>query len=1051
MSRAEKGKPRGIIGLFSSHPTAANLLMAVMLILGVFSLSRMNTQLMPTFGIDWVLVAVEWSGASADDVDANIIQALEPELRYLDSVKKVVSVSVEGMAKISVEFMPGADMQLALSNVETAVDRVTTLPEDSETPRVSRAVRYDNIIRLLISGPYSEAALKVHAKRIRQDLLARGIDKVDLLGARDEEIWVEVEPATLRRLNLTLDDIAKRIAGASQDLPSGDTQGGPERQIRSLGMMRTATALKDVEVRALANGEKLYLRDIATVSEQFEEGGVTLRRNGKPAIELFVQRSLSADVLKIADKVEAYLEEVRPTLPSNLTIESYDIAADLIRGRIDLLLRNGVGGLFLVVAILFIFLNARVAFWVAAGIPISIMAAMGVMLATGQTINMVSLFGLIMAIGIVVDDAIVVGEHVATRYRDGLSGTDAAAAGARRMAVPVLASSLTTIAAFTPLLIISDIIGQIIQAIPLVVIAVIIASLFECFLVLPGHLGHSLNRPAGEPSRWRKWFRRNFDHFRDHGFRRLVTFCVRWRYATLASAVGALVLSIGLVIGGRVGFVFFPEPEADWLYANVSMVAGAPREQTVAMLEEIERALAVAETKMNGGEGDSVRLSVTKIGTSVGRHNTSKLNGDTIGGMVVELVATDERSFLSAEFIDVWRAEVRPIAGVETVTIVPQAGGPPGREVDIRLSGENAVALKAAAVEVKALLARYPGVSDVEDNLPYGKQEVILEVNTRGRALGFDTATVGRQVRNAFEGAIAMRFPRGDEEVLVRVQYPRGAIDAAALDELYLRGPQGAEVPLNEVVDRRDGQGFAVINREDGLRQLAIVAEVQSGLMTSNEILAALKRDGIDEIAERHGVNVRFAGKSEEQQQTFGDMFTGAMIGLAAIYIILAWVFGSYTRPLVVMSVIPMGFVGATLGHWFMGFDLTILSMVALIGLSGIVINDSIIMVTTIDERLGRGESRFEAIIAGAQDRLRAVILTSATTIGGLTPLIFETSLQAQFLIPMAITIVFGLMVATVLVLIVVPSLIAIQGDFHQLFLRYRPEAKKLSPAKSEM
>ena len=1044
MSKPSAAGGRGLIGVFSSHPTAANLLMLVMIILGVFSLSRMNTQFMPTFGIDWIRIGVEWPGASADDVDANIVRALEPELRYLDGVKKVVSVSVEGVSRISIEFTAGSDMQAALADVETAVNQVTTLPEDSETPRINRVVRYDNIIRLLISGPYSETALKSHAKRIREDLLARGIDKVDLIGARDEEIWVEVEPETLRRLNLTLDDIAKRIAGASQDLPSGDTQGGPEKKIRSLGMIRTAESMKDLEVRALANGEKLYLRDIAEVSERFEEGGISLRRNGNRAIELFVQRSFSADVLEIADKVDAYLEEIRPNLPANLTIETYDVAADLIRGRIDLLLRNGVGGLVLVVAILFIFLNVRVAFWVAAGIPISLLATMGVMLASGQTINMVSLFGLIMAIGIVVDDAIVVGEHVATRFRDGLSGPDAAAAGARRMAVPVLASSLTTIAAFTPLLVISDIIGQIIQAIPLVVISVIIASLFECFLVLPGHLGHSLS-VAAKPSRWRRWFRRNFDHFRDHHFRRVLTFCVGWRYATLAGALGALILSIGLVIGGRVGFVFFPSPEVDWLYANVTLVAGAPREQTVAMLDEIERALGVAEKKLNGGEPGLVKLSIAKIGTSVGRHDVSKIKGDNIGGLVVELIPTDRRSITSTDFIEAWRAEVRPMAGLETVTIVPQTGGPAGREVDVRLSGENAAALKAAAVEVKALLARYPGVSDIEDNLPYGKQEAILEVNTRGRAMGFDTAMVGRQVRNAFEGAIAKRFPRGDEEIVVRVQYPRGAIDAAALNQLYLRGPGGAEVPLEEIVDRRDARGFAIINRENGVRQVAVFAEVEQALMTSNEVLAALQRDGIEEIAARHGVALSFAGKREEQEQTFGDMFTGALIGLAAIYIILAWVFGSYGRPLVVMSIIPMGFVGATLGHYLMGYDLTILSMVALIGLSGIVINDSIILVTTIDERLGQGEDPIEAIVGGAQDRLRAVILTSATTIGGLTPLIFETSLQAQFLIPMAITIVFGLMVSTFLVLIVVPALIAIQADLGKLFGR----TGVLSPAGS--
>ena len=1040
--------PRGgVIDVFARHPTAANLLMALMIVLGLFAYGRLNTQFFPNINIDVIDVGVEWPGASAEDVDANIVLAIEPEVRFLDGVKRVRSRSIEGGANLTVEFEPGTDMLAALSDVKTAVDQVTTLPEDSERPKVRRIVRYETITRLLISGPFSEAALKSHAKRIRDELLARGVDKVDLAGARDEEIWVEVLPETLRRLDLTLGDVAARIAETSQDLPSGDTGGGSERQIRSLGLMTSAEALGGVEIRALATGEKIYLRDVAALNERFEDGGVTVRRRGQSAVELHVQRTANTDALVIADKVDAYIIELGARLPANLTVEQFDVRADMIRSRIDLLLRNGLGGLVLVVTVLFIFLNMRVAFWVAVGIPVALLATLAVMLASGQSINMISLFGLIMALGIIVDDAIVVGEHAEARHRAGMAPLEAAEAGANRMAAPVLSASLTTIAAFIPLLVIGDHIGEIITAIPFVVIAVIVASLVECFLVLPGHLKGALDRAGGRESAPRRWFNDRFERFRDGPYRRLIEACLRRRYVTLATALAALILSIGMVLGGKVGFVFFPSPEVDWIYANIELVAGSPRRDTVAMLDELERAIRAAEAKLAGAEGELAELSVGKVGTTAGRR-ASGLAGDHLGGLTVELAPTDQRAVSSAAFIAAWRAEVEALPGLKSLTIVAARGGPPGLDIDIRISCDDAAVLKAAAAEVKALLARYPGVSDIADDLPYGKQEAILEVNAQGRALGFNTQLVGRQVRDAFEGAIAKRFPRGDEEVLVRVQYPRGYIDAAALDNLYLRGPTGAEVPLAEVVDRRDARGFASIRREDGARQVAVTAEIDKRVTSNGIVLAALERDGLSAIAERHGVTTSLAGRAEEQDTTLGDMKIGALIGLATIYLILAWVFASYARPFVVMAVIPLGVVGAVIGHMVMGFDLTILSLIALIGLSGIVVNDSIILVTSIDDRLGAGEPLLEAITAGSQDRLRAVILTSATTIGGLTPLMFETSLQAQFLLPMAITIVFGLMMATLLVLIVVPALVAIQADVGRLFGRTAPAAG-VSPARS--
>ncbi|RME34647.1 MAG: efflux RND transporter permease subunit [Gammaproteobacteria bacterium] len=1039
----------GLIGIFARHATAANLVMALMMVTGLFALSQLNRQFFPDFAVDFITVSVEWPGASASDVDSNIVQAIEPEVRFLDGVKKVTSTSFEGMGSVAIEFHPGTDMQQALSDVESAVSQITTLPEDAEDPRIRRIQHYDTIGRVVVSGPYPESALKAIAKDMRDELLARGIAKVDLFGARDDELWVEVDPAMLRRLDLKLADIAARIREDSQDLPAGELEGGV-RQVRSLGLKKWAAEMGSVEVKSLPDGGKVYLHDIARISDTFEDSARVARRHGNPAIELRVLRASSADALEQADIMDRYLQEARALYPADLSIELYGKEARLIRERIEVLLENGASGLVLVLVVLFLFLSGRVAFWVAVGIPASLLATMGFMYLSGQSINMVSLFGLIMAIGIVVDDAIVVGEHAQARAATGIGPVEAAVTGATRMAAPVVSSTLTTIAAFIPLLVISGIIGEIISAIPLVVITVLMASLIECFLVLPGHLREALSPhddAAGNPFlRFRRSFDAAFARLRSGPFRRLVARAVAWRYTTVALALAAVILALGAIAGGRVGFQFFPTPESDVAFANVEMVPGTTREQTAAMLEEVDRALHQAAAELAGEDSGLVRMSLIKLGIHIDPEKSGGgTSTDNIGGLIAEFTPADQREVRMQALLDRWRALVRPRPGLENFTLRAMAGGPPGRDIDVRLAGGDPATLKQAALELRALLERIPGVSDVNDNLPWGKPETVLELTPQGQAMGFTTAEVGRQVRNALEGAIARRFARGEEEVTVRVLYPREVTDGGVLERLYLRSPAGHEVPLTEVVRFRDELGFASIPREDGRRQVAVFGEIAKGVNNTSGVIQALLDAGLPELAARHGLQYSFAGKAEEQSETFGDMRSGALVALAAIYIVLAWVFSSYTRPLVVMAIIPVGLVGAVLGHWLLGFQLTILSMVALIGLSGIVVNDSIVLVTTIDERR-RSEPLRDAIIDGACDRLRAVILTSATTIGGLTPLLFERSLQAQFLIPMALTIVFGLAVTTAVVLFLVPALIAIQDDFAHLFGR-APGRQEAAPA----
>ncbi|MGI9385598.1 MAG: efflux RND transporter permease subunit, partial [Methyloligellaceae bacterium] len=567
----------GLIGLFVRHPTASNLLMVAMIVIGLYSLQRLNTQFFPTIEIPQITVTVSWPGASATDVEQNILDALEPELRFLDGVDEVLSVAREGSGVITIEFNSDADMQKALSDVEQAVDGVTTLPEDSEEPVIRRITFFEPVARIALSGPFSEQVLKAYAKRLRDGLLGAGIDKVSLVGARDEEIWVRVKEAELRRLDLTLSDIGQRIREDTRDLPSGVVEGDVELQLRSLSKRRTPDTLAQIEVKSERTGEKVRLGEIAEVQTRFERQQSIGQQGRAQAIELSVQRAVSADTLKTMHTLDTYLAKVLPTLPASLKIEKYDVRGKFVQQRLGILLKNGLQGLVLVLIILFIFLDARVAFWVAVGIPVAFMATLAVMWASGQTINMVSMFALIMMLGIIVDDAIVVGEHTATRQQLGDTRLEAAERGASRMLMPVFAATLTTQAAFFPIFLIRDRLGDIMQAIPLVVVAVLIASLIECFLILPGHLRHGFGKRRPEPGRFRRVFDRGLNSFRDGPYNWLVRTAYGWRYTTVAFTIAMLVFSMGLIAGGRIGFSFFPSPEPENIVAYVTFGAGTPR------------------------------------------------------------------------------------------------------------------------------------------------------------------------------------------------------------------------------------------------------------------------------------------------------------------------------------------------------------------------------------------------------------------------------------------------------------------------------------------
>jgi multidrug efflux pump subunit AcrB len=851
------------------------------------------------------------------------------------------------------------------------------------------------------------------------------------VGSRNSEIWVEVPDAALRALNLSLGEVADRIASASLDLPSGSIEsGGRSRQIRSEGLARTPAEVGEIEIVSRQSGEKVRLEDVATISESFKENSISRIHDGSTSIGLMISRSKGLDSIFAQRVVREYLEEQRSVLPPTLQVDMYDVFADNVTQRIDMLFSNGISGLILVLGSLYLFLNGRIAFWVAAGIPISILAALGAMYVIGMTLNMISMFAIIMGLGIIVDDAIVVGERAETLHRRGMTADEATLVGAQSMFAPVLAASLTTIAAFFPLLMVGSVIGKVIGDMPMTIILVIIASLAECFLILPRHLRGALMRMDAKGGAKRGRFILAFNRFRDGPFTRALERAFALRYSVLTTVLCAFVLAIVTLGSGRVGFEFFATPETNVIFANFSLSPGTPRERTAEMVRELERAAYEVERRLTDGRADVIKYSVGSVATTEGREGEAEAGGDHVGSFTLEFIPSDERDVRNLTFLREWEAETRPIAGVENMVMLERsAGGPPGKDLDIRLYGADLRTLKSAAMEIRDKLRNIPGVMAIEDNLPWGKQEIVLELTPAGRAMGFSTEMVARQVRNAYEGAIAKRFPRDEEEVIVRVSLPRDDVEQDTIRDLYVKAPGGQQVPLTEVVTLVPRLGFSIIRREDGVREVAVTADVDKEVSTSSVVLDTFSRNYMDDIRSRYGVDIRFKGRAEEQAEALTDVLAALGVAVATMYIILAWVFSSYRAPFVVLSVIPFGFIGAVVGHWVMGFNLSMFSIFAMVGLAGVMVNDSIILVTAIRTLLQEGKSMAEAVVEGTRDRLRPVMLTTLTTVGGLTPLLFETSLQAQLVQPLAITLVFGMLFSPLLVLFFVPALLGVGDD----------------------
>ncbi|NOQ81212.1 MAG: MMPL family transporter [Methylophaga sp.] len=1026
------------MGLFAQHKVAANLLMIIMILAGLVSLSRLNTQFFPTFALDVVTVRIEWRGASAEDVEDSISSRVEQELRVVDFVDKMTSTSSYGMSIVTLEFEEGSDMGKALDQVKEYVAQLRNLPSDAEIPEVSLVTRYERVASLLVTTEGKLEELRYLARQIEHDLLDRGISRVSISGLPAEEIAIQVTTKQLEAVGLSLEDVGQRVSELSRDLPAGEIgNDDTAKQLRSLEQRRDAQAFSELVVKTDYNGRLLLLDDIADIERRPMRKQVSVFYQGKPAVEIALQRTESADSLDAAKILEQWLEENQTQLPKGVELKVYDASWELIKERMDLLVRNGLGGLILVISILFLFLQGRVALWVAIGIPTSFMATLLVMYLFGGSINMISLFGLIMALGIIVDDAIVVGEDALSHYQSGEHSLTAAEGGARRMLAPVISSSLTTVASFLPLMMIGGVMGNILFDIPFVVICVIIASLFESFLILPGHLRHAFHKihHAKAPP-VRQWLDNKFNYLRDDLFKPVVITAIKYRGMTISIVLSLLIICIGLLVGGRLHFTFFPSPEGTSITANARFTAGTPSYKVAEFLENLN--LSLNETTQELGP-ELVAMSVTRLGSASTAGRASAQTGERFGSIQLELISPDNRDVRNKEFIQTWRQKISLPAGIETFTLSERRTGPPGSDIDIRLSGASAEILKKAGHDVAEALKQFTGVSAIEDDMPYGQEQLIYRIKAQGDVLGLTVNNVGRQLRAAFDGQLVQIFQDGDDEVEVRVMLPDSERNTiASLENFMIRLPQGGSAPLSSVVEFEARRGFDVLRHTDSKLAIHVTATVDASLNNSNEILASLQQTLLPTVTSRYGVSVDFEGRAEEQAETMTDMKLGLVLALILIYIILTWVFASYGWPLVVMAAIPFGLIGALFGHVVMGIDLTILSLFGIFGLSGIVVNDSIILVTFFKHQREQGIATTQAIINAATQRLRAVLLTSLTTIAGLTPLLFETSMQAQFLIPMAVSISFGLMFSTVLVLLVIPALLSVHESIAERLIQNR-------------
>jgi len=1044
----------GLIAWFARNGVVANLLMAALIGIGLLMAPGIPTEIFPEISVDVVSVSVGYRGAAPEDVEQAVCIRIEEAIAGLDGIRRVVSVAREGLGLVTIEVEAGRDPREMMERIKSRVDAIQTFPEETDKPVTQEVTNRIQVINLSVAGGADEYALRQTAERVRDELLQIPVIKiVELKNARPYEISIEVSERALRRSGLTFDHVANAVRGASLDVAGGSLKSSEgEILLRTQGQAYSGREFEQLTLLTRPDGSRLTVGDVATVKDGFESTDRWTFMDGKPTMFLKVYRTADQNSIDISNAVNDYIRRVEPRLPAGLALVPWADFSKVLEGRINLLLRNGMSGLALVFVVLALFLRVRLAFWVSIGIPVSFLATLATMRALDVSINMISLFAFIVVLGIVVDDAIVVGESIVAAGENGANGLDASIQGTQSVATPVIFGALTTATAFAPLLFLEGYMGKLWRVVPLVVIPALVFSLIESQLILPSHLRSGRDGSGGDSSApSRSWFRKifsGFDSLMQLAIQRiyepLLSWALRLRYLTVLAAIASLAFTVNLVRDGSVEFVFFPDVESDHVAAALTLPQETPAGKTGLAVEQLTAAALTALDEFEQKEGKRIyRHILSAVGEQPFSSQAGKNAGDTRatfantdeGEVIIELIPSPERTVTANQVARRWRELTPAIPNVEELSFTSdllEGGG----AIDIQFAGSDFDELQQAVAQAKVKLGGIEGVIDIADSSRGGKPEIKLSLTSRAEAFGLTLRELGRQVRQGFYGEEVQRIQRGRDQVRVMLRYPEeDRRSFADLRNMRIRTPEGQELPFLATAEATIGRGFSEIRRVDRRRTISITGNVDETLANSNEVVRYLENSLLPTLAAAYpGVSYSLEGERRTQRETVASLGNGLFVALFAIYILLAIPFRSYWQPLIVMSVVPFGFVGAVWGHIALGLSMSIFSLCGMVALAGVVVNDSLVLVSFVNRQREEGHTIRQAAMEAGKVRFRPVWLTSLTTSAGLAPLILEREVQAQFLIPMAVSLASGVLFATAITLILVPSIYLMLEDIGSLF-----------------
>ncbi len=1038
---------KSLIKILLKNPVFVNMIMFIVLASGIIGALSMSREMFPRFDLDMVSVSVTYSGTDPAEIEESICLKLEEAIDGIEGVKEIQTSANEGVGTAMVKIEDGYSLNDAYEEIKSAVDSISTFPADADRPIVKKVKFTGNVLSIVIWGDLPERQLKETARLLKDELLTiKGISQASVSGIRDYEISVEISEDKLRKYKLSFAQVGDAIRRNSYNYSMGTIRAKDEEyRIRAIGRKYQARDYEYIPVISNQDGTVITLGNIAEIRDTFEDSQMISRFNGKPAVSLDVFKTDQEDTIYISDKVKEFLERKKKELPSSINFSVTRDMAELIRGRLDMLVSNGILGLTLVFLCLWMFLDIRLSFWVTLGIPISLSGAMIVMSMSGCSINMLSLFGFIMVLGLIVDDAIVIGESVYDERARGASSYDAVVNGTSVVALPVVAAVLTTVIAFVPLFIVSGVMGKFISQIPIPVIAALGMSLIESLIILPVHLRHMPRMDEAHPpknfnfvGKFRIKVSEVLDNFINNIYMPFLKKAVRWRYLALCIAVSVLIIIGGLVKSGLVKIIFFPKDDSNFIMAQIEMMPGTTIEETEKVADRILAGWQKVAKKYADKVAVGKKLSegvFTLIGATTrhggGATKTSELE------INIDLVDSEYRDIISGDLITAWKQAVGPIAGALKTTFASRQGGPGGSPVAVRVKGENYNNILSAAHALKEKIATYPGIFDEKVDHEPGKREFVLTMKPSAYHHGLSLEDISQQIRGGFYGEKALEVQNGRDDIDVRIRYPEktGRNSIEYFKSLYIKTPKGMRIPLTGVVDIKLQEGVNSTVRYDRKRVIDVTADLnEKGNIV--EIMTDLKENVFKDIENKYSVICDVEGQEKERQEAMGGLYVGFPLAMLGIYFIIASMFRSYIQPVVIMTTIPFGLVGGILGHIIMGKPLSLLSMFGLVALAGIVVNDAIVLIEAVNDLMAEGMPLRVAVRMGGKRRFRAILLTTLTTSFGLMPLILERSFQAQFLIPMAISIAFGVMFATVITLILMPCQLMILSDFRRLWHR---------------